>query len=60
MREAICADLNWFGITLDPAKNASAKGEAAIHATGSRVQLWIMPTNEEVVVARQAKELLAR
>ncbi len=58
MRQAICADLDWFGIVLDPQKNATAKGEAAIHAPTSRVQLWIMPTNEEVVVARQAKALL--
>jgi acetate kinase len=59
MREAVCANLGWFGIHLDPAKNASAKGEMAIHRGDSRVQLWIMPTNEELVVARQAKELLA-
>src|SRR5436190_5303360 len=49
MRQAICADLDWFGIVLDPQKNATAKGEAAIHAPTSRVQVWIMPTNEEVV-----------
>jgi acetate kinase len=59
MRQSICADLDWFGIVLDPAKNTAAKGEAAIHAATSRVQLWIMPTNEELVVARQAKALLA-
>jgi acetate kinase len=60
IREAVCANLEWFGIALDPAKNASAKGEAAVHAESSRVQVWIMPTNEELIVARQAKELLAR
>src|SRR5207247_11039966 len=58
MRSAICADLDWFGIVLDPAANAKAKGEAAIHATGSRLQLWIMPTNEELIVARQTMSLL--
>jgi acetate kinase len=60
MREAVCADLDWFGIRLDRAKNAAARGEAAIHAAESRVQLWIMPTNEELVVARQAKALLEK
>jgi acetate kinase len=60
MREAICADLDWFGIRLDPLKNETAKGEMAIHSVASRVQLWIMPTNEELVVARQVKELLER
>ncbi len=59
MREAVCANLGWFGIHLDPAKNAAAKGEMAIHRGDSRVQLWTMPTNEELVVARQAKALLA-
>jgi acetate kinase len=58
MRAAVCANLDWFGIALDPVRNAAAKGEAAIHATNSRVQLWIMPTNEELIVARQARELL--
>jgi acetate kinase len=58
MRAAVCANLDWFGIALDPALNAKAKTEAPIHAADSRVQLWIMPTNEELVVARQAKALL--
>jgi acetate kinase len=60
MRAAICANLEWLGIVLDPIVNAKARGEAAIHAAASRVQLWIMPTNEELIVARQAKELLQR
>jgi len=59
MRAAICADLGWFGIALDPEANARARGEARIDGRGSRVQLWTMPTNEELVVARQAKALLA-
>jgi acetate kinase len=58
MRAAVCADLDWFGIRLDRQKNATAKGEMAIHSADSRVQLWIVPTNEELVVARQAKMLL--
>ena len=55
MRAAVCANLDWFGIRLDPARNREAKGEVPIHAAGSRVQLWIMPTNEELIVARQAQ-----
>ncbi len=60
MREEICRDLGWFGIYLDPVRNREASGEAPIHDVSSRVALWIMPTNEEIVVARQAKELLER
>jgi acetate kinase len=58
MRAAVCANLGWLGIVLDPEANATAKGEMPIHARSSRTQLWIMPTNEELVVARQAKALL--
>jgi len=59
IRSAVCAHLDWFGIMLDPIRNDNAKGEMAIHAANSRVQLWIMPTNEELIVARHAKKLLA-
>ena len=59
MRESVCQGLDWFGIGIDNAKNGSAKGESTFHADGSRVQLWTMPTNEEIVVARQSRDLLA-
>ena len=36
----------------------AAKGEARIDAPKSRVQLWIMPTNEELIVARQTRDFL--
>jgi len=58
LRAAVCADLEWFSIFLDPLKNDNAKGEERIDAPGSRVQLWIMPTNEELIVARQSRDLL--
>jgi acetate kinase len=60
MREQVCAGLEWFGIALDPVRNREAKGEAPVHAVTSRVQLWTMPTNEELVVARQSRDLLAK
>jgi acetate kinase len=59
IRSLVCRNLDWFGIVLDPAFNAKARGEARIHALNSRVDVWIMPTNEELIVARQAKQLLA-
>jgi acetate kinase len=59
MREAICRDLEWFGIRLDKAANQKARGEARIDGPDSRVQLWIMPTNEELIVARQTCDHLA-
>lgn len=58
VRTAVCKDLENFGIVLDPAANAAAKGECSIGAASSRTQIWVVPTNEEIVVARQARQLL--
>ncbi len=58
IRSAVCANLEAFGIKLDIAANQSPKGEAKISASDSRTQIWVVPTNEEIVVARQTKELL--
>jgi acetate kinase len=58
IRDAVCANLDWFGIRLDRLRNDGARGEKPIHAHDSRVQVWIMPTNEELVVARQAHDFL--
>lgn len=59
-RAAVCANLEELGIVLDTAANNSARGEAKIHAPESRVQVWVIPTNEELVVARLAAQLLSK
>jgi acetate kinase len=58
VRRAVCASLDWFGIELDLGTNSTVRGEARINTERSRVAIWIMPTNEELIVARQAKALL--
>ncbi|MEX0818002.1 MAG: acetate/propionate family kinase [Pirellulaceae bacterium] len=58
IRSAVCANLEAFGIQLDKAANESPQGEAKINSGDSRTQIWVVPTNEEIVVARQTKELL--
>lgn len=58
VRSAVCAGLETFGIVLDPTANSLAKGECVISSAASRTQIWVMPTNEELVVARQAMQLL--
>lgn len=57
-RQSVCENLQELGIVLDPAANERADGEACISAPESRVAIWVIPTNEELVVARQAKQLL--
>ncbi|MCJ7544975.1 MAG: acetate/propionate family kinase [Phycisphaerae bacterium] len=59
LRAAVCKGLQFVGIALDGAKNRSAKGEARIDSGESPVAIWVMPTNEELIVARQAAEFLA-
>ena len=59
LRAAICANLDNLGIVLDPAKNeATHATEAVISAHNSKVQVLVIPTNEELVVARETKRLL--
>jgi len=58
IRERACRDLGWFGIALDATANASGPAERAVSTADSRVQVWAVPTNEEIVVARQARDLL--
>jgi acetate kinase len=57
IRERICRDSAWLGIDLDPAANES-KGPR-ISCPGSRVSAWVVPTNEELMIARHTATLLA-
>jgi len=54
VRDEVCRNMEWAGISLDGALNKSAKGEACLSKADSRTQVWVVPTNEEIVVARQA------
>ncbi len=63
VRQRVCAGLEnpaGFGIVLDPQKNAAASGQPrAVHAEQSRVQVLVIPTNEELEIARETRQLLA-
>ena len=61
LREAICSNLDQLGIVLDRDKNNATRAtEAAISAANSRVKVFVIPTNEELVVAREVKRVLQR
>ncbi len=53
--------LAWLGLVIDPALNARAIGDTvmAIHAPHSQIEVWVVPTDEGVVAAREAAALLA-
>jgi acetate kinase len=54
IRRRICADLDFLGIAIDPARNeAMVNGqEGEIGAEGARLRLYVIPTNEELLIAR--------
>ena len=58
VRQGVCENLEWAGIVLDNTLNQSAQGEAKISTASSKTQVWVVPTNEEIVVARQSAEAL--
>ena len=58
VRAQILDGLEDVGIVLDPAANEAASGrEARITAEGSPIQVWVVPTNEELVIAIDAMKL---
>jgi acetate kinase len=59
IRTGVCRDLEWAGIRLDSERNATVKAETKISGDDSRVEVWVVPTNEELVIAQQAAELIA-
>ena len=59
LRAAVCANLDFCGLELDPAANAAARAtEAVISAPTSKIEVRVIPTNEEIIIARNAWEKL--
>jgi acetate kinase len=59
LRAAICADLDNLGIRLDAQKNQATRAtETVISAADSPVKIFVIPANEELVVARETKRFL--
>jgi len=54
IRDRICAGLEWLGIEADAAKNAAltSGSEGRFDRDGARVELWVIPTDEELLIAR--------
>lgn len=61
LRELVCERLSWLGIRIDKQRNQEALGKAAhaVHAPDSAVEIWVIPTDEGRVAAREAAALLS-
>ena len=57
-RRDICADLEYLGISIDEQENNIRGEEKAIHSAEARVQVWVVPTNEELSIAEDVVQVL--
>ena len=57
LRERVCRDAAWLGIALDAAANGRHANR--ISTPASRVSAWVIPTNEELMIARHTQSVLA-
>ena len=60
IRARVCADMGFFGLELDAAKNAALAGgrEGEIGSDAARLRVWVIPTNEELLIARDTVRCL--
>jgi acetate kinase len=56
IRRRVCEMSRWLGIVIDP--SANARGDECISTAESRASVWVLPTDEERTIARQAIEVL--
>ena len=61
LRADVCATLGFMGVELDKDVNAATRGtEAVISAAGSRVKVCVIPTDEELMIARDTEALVKK
>ena len=58
MRARICQGLEYLGVKIDPEKNNTRGKEAIISTDDSKVTVWVIPTNEELMIAQDTAELV--
>ncbi|MDZ4323027.1 MAG: acetate kinase, partial [Alphaproteobacteria bacterium] len=62
VRQKVCGGLKWLNVELDEELNASFRPTAAarISTPGSGIAVWVIPTNEEIVIAQDVFKLIKR
>lgn len=58
IRKSICEYLEWMGVELDLEANKVKSEEKEISSKDSKVKVWVIPTNEELVIARDTKAIV--
>ena len=61
VRAAVCRDMDFLGIKVDETVNDGLRGKLAkISAADSKVEVWVVPTNEELLIARDTLALISK
>ena len=58
MREYICSYLGYLGVEIDKKENAIRSEEKVVSSPGSKVKVMVVPTNEELAIARETVALV--
>jgi acetate kinase len=60
IRSLVCQEMNWLGVELDEEKNRmhENESESVISVDSSKVNVWVIPTNEELLIARDTVRLI--
>lgn len=59
VRERVLTDMEFMGIEFDKEKNKGFRDEGIISKESSKVKVWVIPTNEELLIARDTKEIVS-
>ncbi len=60
VRKAVCSDMEWMGVKLDEKANDMRGQEKKISTADSKVEVWVIPTNEELMIARDTKSVVGK
>ncbi len=60
IRKGICENLKFMGIEIDDEKNSVKGEETQISSNNSKIPVWVVPTNEELVIARDTLRLISK
>ncbi|MEO8124002.1 MAG: acetate kinase, partial [Burkholderiales bacterium] len=58
IRAGVCRDAHWLGVAID--ESANDANATQLHTAGSKVRVWRLATNEELMIARHTRDVLAR
>ena len=60
-RQAICEKLEFLGVKLDKEKNQEIRNvEAKISSNESKIQVYVVPTNEELMIAKETRDIIEK